>query len=628
MNYRFTEIFDIPALTRLCNNFTQLTGKVTALLDLEGNVHVSSGWQEICTDFHRVHPLTSKRCGESDTILANQLTEERPYNIYQCKNGLVDVAVPVYVGELHLANFFTGQFLFEQPDEERFANQASEFDFPTDKYLEALRKVPVYSPDEVKATMNFLVDLTEVIGSMGIEKLKKLEIERQERETLEFLLDEKSKKLSSVHKKYQAALSVSGVGIWEWAINSDSIYWSEETIILWGLTEDTFHNSLAEVRNSIHPEDLNMWEEDVNACLEGEKEHDIQFRVVHPDSSIHWVHVIGNVERDELDQAVKMSGVVIDVTDSKNTQRALHESEYNLRQAQKVAHIGSWELDITSGQLSWSDEIFEIFEVNKDDFGVSYEAFISFIHPDDREFVNSVYLKSVASGEPYEVEHRLLFDDGKVKYVRELGITSYNSNGKPILSRGTVQDITEKKLLELKIEGMAYHDALTGLPNRRLFDDRFKQVMALSNRSKHYGALLFLDLDKFKKLNDAYGHDAGDMLLQQVGQRISNAVREVDTVARVGGDEFLVLLIELSKQEKEAQEKATVIAHNICNELSKKYVISKTNNKTIEYSCSASVGVALFYDHTLEANKLIEKADQAMYQAKNSGRNRVCVFHE
>lgn len=628
MNYRFTEIFDIPALTRLCNNFTQLTGKATALLDLEGNVHVSSGWQEICTDFHRIHPVTSKRCGESDTILANQLNEERPYNIYQCKNGLVDVAVPVYVGERHLANFFTGQFLFEQPDEELFANQASEFDFPTDVYMEALKKVPIYSPDEVKATMNFLVELTEVIGSMGIEKLKKLEIERQEREALEFLLDEKSKKLSSVHKKYQAALSVSGVGIWEWTINSDSIYWSEETISLWGLTQEIFHNSLAQVRNSIHPEDLNMWEEDVNACLKGEKEHDIQFRVVHPDSSIHWVHVIGSAERDELDQAVKMSGVVFDVTDRKNTQQALHDSEYNLRQAQKVAHIGSWELEIASGQLSWSDEIFQIFEVNKDALDVSYEAFISFIHPDDREFVNSVYLKSVASGEPYEVEHRLLFDNGKVKYVRELGITSYNSNGKPILSRGTLQDITEKKLLALKIEGMAYHDALTGLPNRRLFDDRFKQVMAISKRSKHYGAVLFLDLDKFKKLNDTYGHDAGDLLLQQVGQRISNVVREVDTVARIGGDEFLVLLAELSKQEKVAKEKATVIAHKICNELSKKYVITKTNNKTIEHSCSASIGVALFYDQNLETNKIIEEADKAMYQAKNSRHNRVCVYHE
>lgn len=492
--------------------------------------------------------------------------------------------------------------------------------------------MPIYKPEEVKATLNFLVGLTEVIGEMGNEKLKKLESEKKQREKLEILLEEKSQKLSLIHKKYQAALSATQVGIWEWDIEANAVYWSDESIALWGLTRDAFGNTLEEVRNPIHPEDVVEWEADVTACLNGIKEHDVEFRVIYPDNSIHWIHAKGSLERNEDGKSKRMSGIVIDVTERKNIEKALKDSEHNLRQAQKLAHLGSWELDLVNNELSWSDEIFEIFEIDKERFRISYEAFVSFIHPDDRELVHAAYSKSVKTREPYEVEHRLLFDGGRVKYVRELGVTSYDNSGVPLVSRGTVQDITEKKLLEMKVKELAYHDELTGLPNRRLFNDRFKQVMAISKRSKQYGAVLYVDLDKFKELNDNCGHDAGDILLKQVGQRMSDAVRETDTVARVGGDEFLVLLVDLSDDESEAIEKAKAIATKICVSLSEKYIISKLDNeaksKTIEFSNSASIGIASFYDHTVKSCDIIKRADEAMYCAKNAGRNRVCVFGE
>ena len=185
MQHAFTEIFDIPTLTRLCQRFTELHGAATALVDLEGQVHVATGWQVICTRFHRGCAATAERCTESDTVLAGQLEAGQRYNLYQCKNGLVDVAVPVMVEGEHVGNIFTGQFLLEAPDLDRFRAQAREFGFDEQAYLEALGDVSIFGTDEVRRTMNFLVELTEVVGELGVERLRTLRAQERTRRELE-----------------------------------------------------------------------------------------------------------------------------------------------------------------------------------------------------------------------------------------------------------------------------------------------------------------------------------------------------------------------------------------------------------------------------------------------------------
>lgn len=171
---KFSELVDIGELRKLCESFTELTGAVTAVLDLDGTVLISTGWREICTNFHRANPLTARRCVESDTVLASQLAHGESYNVYRCKNGLVDVAVPITIAGEHVANFFTGQFFFEKPDLQFFIRQASEVGFAEDAYLQALAQTPVYSADHVKAMMSFFTRLAQVMGEMGVarERLK------------------------------------------------------------------------------------------------------------------------------------------------------------------------------------------------------------------------------------------------------------------------------------------------------------------------------------------------------------------------------------------------------------------------------------------------------------------------
>lgn len=201
----FSELIDIDELKEICESFTALTNAATAILDLEGNILIATGWHDICTLFHRKNPGTACRCRESDTILAGKLQAGEEYNVYVCKNGLVDVAVPISIAGKHVANFFTGQFFFKAPDRNYFIRQAGEYGFDKKSYLEALDKVPIFSEQQIKLLMDFFIRMTRLIGEMGFKKkrieevnieLKSTEIKLQEQIqqtsiTLEMLRDSK-----------------------------------------------------------------------------------------------------------------------------------------------------------------------------------------------------------------------------------------------------------------------------------------------------------------------------------------------------------------------------------------------------------------------------------------------------
>lgn len=185
------------------------------------------------------------------------------------------------------------------------------------------------------------------------------------------------------------------------------------------------------------------------------------------------------------------------------------------------------------------------------------------------------------------------------------------------------RDITERKVKEDEIAFLAFYDPLCGLPNRRLLQDRLHLAIAASKRTLQYGALLFIDLDNFKTLNDTLGHDKGDTLLQQVALRLTKSVREIDTVARLGGDEFVVMLEQLSTLPEKAAAQSRMIGEKILTELARPYQIAEHS-----YTSSASIGITLFYASQESSDELMKRADIAMYQAKAAGRNTLRFFDD
>lgn len=235
----------------------------------------------------------------------------------------------------------------------------------------------------------------------------------------------------------------------------------------------------------------------------------------------------------------------------------------------------------------------------------------------------------LASGRAGELEKTITLPDGRVEvhHIRMLPERDGAGGVQGVIAIG--RDITQKKREE-EIFHLAYHDALTALPNRRLLLDRLKHAMTASNRSRRHIALMFLDLDHFKALNDSHGHEAGDRLLKEVAQRITGCVRDADTVARFGGDEFVVLLSDLDTDHAAATSQVARVAEKIRAALAKPYSVhgvSGGQTQTCsEHPCSASIGVVVTVNHEHRDDDILKWADIAMYRSKMGGRNQV-TFH-
>ncbi|GAB5605504.1 diguanylate cyclase domain-containing protein [Sideroxyarcus sp. TK5] len=226
----------------------------------------------------------------------------------------------------------------------------------------------------------------------------------------------------------------------------------------------------------------------------------------------------------------------------------------------------------------------------------------------------------------YTEEIEQIRRDGSTVWTEITAHFAYNLQG-DLIVLGLTRDISERKKAEEQIRNLAFYDPLTQLPNRRLLLDRFGLVIAACKRSKRYAALMFIDLDNFKPLNDEHGHDVGDLLLVEVAQRMSDCVREVDTVARFGGDEFVVMLNELSTDREVSMQRASDIAEKIRQRLGEPYQLRVARERgeplMVEHRCTASLGVVLFDRHCSSSEDLLRLADDAMYQAKQGGRNQV-----
>lgn len=243
------------------------------------------------------------------------------------------------------------------------------------------------------------------------------------------------------------------------------------------------------------------------------------------------------------------------------------------------------------------------------------------VHPDDLESVLLDREIAVTSAEDYRCEYRLRHKNGDYKWIEEIGSVVFAEDNTSLAFRGILLDVGQRKAAENEIQQLAFYDSLTGLPNRRLLLDRLRDMVEAGAGSTTHGAILFIDLDNFKTLNDTFGHDLGDLLLQQVAQRLQAAVRKNDIVARLGGDEFVVMLDSGLEELEQIAASAKIVADKILNTLHQPYIL-----RGHEHDSSASIGVYLFDPTQDTVTEMLQRADLAMYHAKSAGRNEIRFF--
>jgi len=648
-----------------------------------------------------------------------------------------------------------------------------------------------------------------------------------------------------------------GIGTWEADHITNKQKWSENCVSLLGfpnLSEPRWEDFLA----AAHPEDRQKLIDAIQSHNERGTKYEVEYRIV-ANGGIRWMRSAGQVKRDADGKLTMMRGIVQDVTERKQVQQSLQDKEQMLSESQRIAHIGSWSMELATGCISWSDEMYQIYGITKDTFGHSVNEFLDLIYPGDREAMKMWVSDCLAGMEPQELDFRIMLPGGTIRFIRGSGGLQYDELKRPLRMVGSAQDITERKQAELvlnqlkamidttldgfwivdlmgnllqvneayanisgysidelmnmhiiqleaiegskqvkahilkivtqgydlfetrhrhkdghtidievsaaflaefqqfcvfcrditerkriesdlriaaiafesqegmfvtdahkvilrvnraftkitgysaedvigktprrlqsgrhdadfyaamwesinstgawegeiwnrrktgevypehltitsvivadsivshyvatltditmnkaavdEIERLAFYDPLTGLPNRRLLWDRLKLALASSHRSGRKGALLFIDMDNFKTLNDTLGHDMGDSLLQQVAQRLEFCVRKGDTIARLGGDEFVMMLEDLSEQALEAAAQTEVVGDKILAALIQPYQLS-----THDYHSTSSIGATLFNGHEQPIDELLKQADIAMYQAKCAGRNTLRFF--
>lgn len=311
--------------------------------------------------------------------------------------------------------------------------------------------------------------------------------------------------------------------------------------------------------------------------------------------------------------------VQVDVTDRMAAEQALLENEVRLALAIKASGTAVWEMDVVEGKIIPADEhLLDMLGYAQGDLP-TLDAWMEIVHEDDREILLT-HVNEVIRGdrESYGDELRIKAKDGSWRWMLAQAIVS-RRDLQGIAQRlvGANSDITERKAAEQKVRDAALHDPLTGLPNRALVFEYGSHLLAGAQRRQASGALLFIDLDRFKPINDIYGHHVGDKVLQEVARRLRECIREEDLVGRLGGDEFVIMLQPLER----LLPRSGIVAQHVVDRISQPYHID-----TLELSLTPSIGISYFPQHAANVSALIHTADLAMYQAKQSGRANFQVY--
>lgn len=367
--------------------------------------------------------------------------------------------------------------------------------------------------------------------------------------------------LRKSEKDLRDAQRVAHTGSWDWDARTDRITWSEEYYRIYGFDPAQPAPGYEEHLKAYTPESAARLDAAVKRNMETGEPYQLDLELVRPEGEVRWITARSETRRDALGQIIGLRGTAQDITERMQAEEQLRRSEHRLAEAQRMAHLGNWELDLRSNVLNWSDEIYRIFEIEPEKFGAFYEAFLSAIHPDDRDLVNQVYTDSVNDKKPYDIVHRLLMEDGRVKYVNEKCETYYGEDGRPLRSVGTAHDITAQKVADIALSTLK--DDLENRVRVRTaeLEAANKELESFSYSVSHDLRTPLRAIDGFSRiLLDDYTDkldDEGKRLLKVVRDNTSRMGQLIDDIlkfSRVGRLELGFCEVDMEKLAREVFE--------------------------------------------------------------------------
>lgn len=380
--------------------------------------------------------------------------------------------------------------------------------------------------------------------------------------------------------------------------------------------------------NICHPDDHARLKSHLQLHQASDPSCEFDFRIVLPDGKVRWLEHACQSVFGNSGEFLGRRASNRDITERQLSEEKVRYSEQRFRDVSNAAGEYLWEIDTNMRYTYVSNRSSNVKGYSPEE--LLGHTPMEFMHPEDIAGVGEIVTRAIAEKTPFHLQHRDITKSGAIAWEEVNGTPFFDSQGNVIGLRGAGLNITERKEREDQTNWLAFYDPLTRLPNRRLLNERLSQAIVNSKRTGLYGALMFLDLDNFKPLNDKHGHAAGDLMLIEAANRIKSCVREVDTVARFGGDEFVVELNGMNSDRDEAVSQTLIIAEKIRSCLSEPYLLSVANEGTdeavVEHHSSASIGVTVFGKEAVSQEEVMKQADAEMYNAKNSGRNIISIY--
>lgn len=641
--YNFSDLVDIVEFEELLKSFYKATGIPNALVGANGEIIFQTGWIDACALFHRANNESSSQCKESNDALIQCVSHGKVTRAL-CKNGLYDYATPIIIEGEVLATLFLGQVLNEAPNMEFFKKQAQKFNYDEVKYLEAISLVPIVTKEEMESTMDCVVKMAQMLAKTGLSKIREIALEHNLHQT-----NQQKIQLNDI-------LDFSPVAI-SWAdINGNIEYINHKFTELFGYTLEDIPNIETWYKKAYsdlkyQKDDIKSWHEDILLsgkenkpmrtsqrevtilCKDGSERQVLVYiswlgekcLANFNDITAHWKSELRNRAHDSMLEMVAKDSSLSDILNTivKNIE---------LEDSSSLCSVLLLSKDEKHLLIGASPSLPEFYNnaINGTEIGLGVGSCGSAAFLAQRviveDIVNHEYwqpYKGLAqkAGLAACWSEPIISSTGKVLgtfaiYHKKIASPNSSDIERITFAANLAAIAIENRNARNELEHRAYSDYLTGLANRRYFIEQAELELSRSNRYETELSLIMLDIDFFKKINDTYGHNIGDLVLQKIADVSRTILRDIDIIGRIGGEEFAILLPQTSLED------SIKVAERLRIEISNASVLLENSEVTF----TSSFGVVSASKSNID--NLLIKADKALYKAKESGRNRVCTFSE